>query len=382
MDYELLGARLRMAREHARLTQTEAARALEVTSATLSQYESGKRRVDALTLERLCRLYRVPLRYVFGEDISFAEWEEALRLKATELSTEGKLGIGQLVEKVHALEELYERTNTGFPGSPHLPFASLGEAAMGDEEVAEWAEKARRHYDLGMAPLPDLRGLLEALGYRVFAVPLGQGEEDLSGLSFLHPQLGPVVAINEDQAYTRWSFTLAHELAHRLFHYNRPAILSRARDRHPMEAFADRFAIHFLVPREALHERLRAQGVRSVTRPEEVVHLARYFGVSYRAMQRRLEEEHRLVPSANIAEARPVVLARSLGYFVRPYELGERPLPPEERLPRVFVELAHRAIREGRLSPRRVAEMLGLSELELEERLNPEAIVEPEELYA
>ncbi|MBI2941759.1 MAG: ImmA/IrrE family metallo-endopeptidase [Chloroflexi bacterium] len=379
MSYERLSRRLRIAREHARFSQTEAAQALGVTSAALSQYESGKRRVEALTLDQLSRLYGVPVSYFFGEEPPREDWEEALRLKAKAVSPESKAGIARLVAKVRDLEELYQRTETPLPGVPHPPFAPLPEEPFGGEEVADWAEKARRHYDLGMAPLTNLRDFLEAQGYKVFVVPFGKGEGHLSGLSFQHPRLGPIVAINGDQAYTRWPFTMAHEFAHRLYHYDRPAILSRAADARPLEDFADRFASHFLVPDEALHERLREQGIRVVSRPEQAVHLARYFGVSYRAMLHKLEQGRRLAGSSELFQAQPVALAQALGYPVRPSELGRRPLPPEERLPRVFLELAYRAVREGRLSERRVAEMLGLSDLELEERLNPELFGEPEE---
>lgn len=383
MSYERLGERLRAAREHARMTQTEAAQALGVTSATLSQYESAKRRVEVLTLDRLARLYAVPVSYFFGEDLPSDEWEEALRRKAAEVSAESKAGIGRLIEKVRGLEELYRRTETPFPGNPHPPFPALQEVAFSAEEVAELAEKVRRHFDLGVAPLNDLKGFLEAQGYKVFAVPLGQrrngeggspeGAGHLSGLSFVHPDLGPIVALNEEQAYSRRPFTLAHEFAHRLYHYNQLAILSRAADSRPLETFADRFAAHFLVPGEALHERLRDLRVRMVTRPDEAIHLSRYFGVSYQAILVRLREERRLAMSPEVASGvKPLTRARALGYLVSPSELGMRPLPPEDRLPRVFLELAYRAAREGQLSPRRVAEMLGISDLELEDRLHSE----------
>ncbi len=68
MNHERLGRRLRMAREHACFSQTEAAQALGVTPAALNQYESGKRRVEALTLDLLRRLYGVPVGYFFGEE--------------------------------------------------------------------------------------------------------------------------------------------------------------------------------------------------------------------------------------------------------------------------------------------------------------------------
>lgn len=382
MDQERLGERLRKAREHARLSQSDAAQALGVTPAAVNQYESGKRRIDALTLDRLSHLYSVPLRFFFGDDTPRADWEEALHLRADGLPTESKVGIARLIEKVHALEELYRRTGHTLPTPAHPPFAPLPERPFSREEVALWADKARRHFDLGVAPLADLRSFLEAQGYKVFAIPFGQGDGSLSGLFFLHPTLGPIAAVNEDQAYTRRPFTLAHEFAHGLYHYDRPAVLCRTRDTRPLEVFADRFAAHFLVPSEALRERIRDLAIQTVSRPEAVVHLARFFGVSYQVMLRRLDDERLLARPRDTFAARPVMLAHALGYAVSPYEFGARPLPIEEKLPRVFLELAYQAARERKLSSRRIAELLGISNVELDERLNPEVVEEPVEIYA
>lgn len=380
---EDLGDRLRRAREQAGLTQTRAAEELGVSQAALNHYESGKRRVDALTLEQLGRAYRVPLRYFFGEEVARPDWEDALCRQAAEVSAAGRQGIGQLIARVLHLEELYERTGTPFPRRPYPPFDWLPEAPFAADDVASWAERTRRHFDLGIAPLPDLRGFLEAQGYLVFTVPLGKEEDDLSGLYFSHPDLGPVVVLNEDQAYSRRPFTMAHELGHSLFHYDRPAVLCRSRDQRPLEQFADRFASFFLVPREALRQRLRESGRRTVRDPEQVVHLARYFGVSYQAMRRRLADERRLEPTTPEGrEVKPVALARALGYRPSPFEFGERPLPLEEQLPRVFLELARRVLQQEALSRLRVAEMLGVGLQELDELVRPQQVEALEEACA
>lgn len=48
----------------------------------------------------------------------------------------------------------------------------------------------------------------------------------------------------------------------------------------------------------------------------------------------------------------------------------QREIALEEMLPRTFIELGFRAVEQSKLSLRRVAEMLGISDIELEERLN------------
>lgn len=385
MNFDDLGMRLRRAREYARMSQSEAAEVLGVTPAALSQYESGKRRIDAMSVDRLSRLYAVSLRSLFREETQRPDWEESLRARSEELSPAGKSGISQLIVKIRHFEDLYRYTETPFPGIPHPPFQPLDETTYGDREAALFAERARRHYDLGTAPLPELRDFIEAHGLNVFGISLGDDEGDLSGLFFIHPEIGPIIATNEQKAFTRRPFTLAHELAHAFFHYDRPAILCRSLDHDPLERFADRFASHFLVPREALFQLLAENDHETATQAEQVVHLARYFGVSYGAMCQRLRRERKLNLSGGGEQpVAPVALARRLGYNPSPYEFGQRPLPPEERFPRVFLDLANQAIRDGVLSIRRVAGMLAISDIELEERLDPVMALaeEPEETYA
>jgi Zn-dependent peptidase ImmA (M78 family)/DNA-binding XRE family transcriptional regulator len=374
----VLGGRLRQARDLIGFNQTEAAQKLGITPAALSQYEGGKRRIEVFTLDRIARLYGVPVTYFFSAVDSVdacqpdADWESELRAMARNLSSEGKVGVAKLIQQIHHLENLYQLTETSFPGSPHHPFPALHKTDFSDYEIAEYAQKVRRHYNLGIAPLLNIKRFLDAQGYQVFSVPLGEDEHSLSGLFFTHPKLGATIVFNEQQAYTRFPFTMSHEVAHSLFHWDRPAILCR-KDAEPndaLEDFADRFASHFLIPQEGLQERLDAMEIKTVKHPEEVIHIARYFGVSYKATVHRLEADRKLGASKDVFRGvQPVRLAKSLGYRPLRYEFGERPLPPEERLPRIFLELSYLALEENTLSLRRVAEMLGISDLELEDRL-------------
>lgn len=395
MNYDILGQRLRVARERAGMTQTEAAQFIDVTSAALNQYESGKRRVDALSLERLARLYGVPLRSLFGEELVQTDWEEALRLGSETISTSSKAGIGRLIDKIYALEKLYRETDTPFPEPLHPPFAPLDNSRLKDGQTALFAaQKARSHYNLGMAPLSNLQSFLEAQGLLVFTIPFGKEENAIAGLFFLHPKLGHVIALNQDKANTCRSFRLAQGLAYSLYHHDRPAIIYCHGDNTPLQIFADKFASYFLIPSEALQERLQSLKVKAVSFPAEVVHLSRYFGVSYDTMLYRLEQENRIANSQeDFNNVQPAVLERHLGYSPSPDQFGKRFLSIEERLPRIFIELAYRAVEEDKLSLRRVAEMLGISDIELEERLYvedteefqeedlPDRVQQSEELY-
>ena len=112
-----LGDRLRQIRRRAGLTQVETARALSLMPSTLSQYESGKRRVDALTLDRLSQLYGVPVADFFVEHAKGGNWEAALRREASSLST-SKIGVNRLIANLRDLEDstgAREQVIRGFP---------------------------------------------------------------------------------------------------------------------------------------------------------------------------------------------------------------------------------------------------------------------------
>ena len=63
-----LGDRLREARKYLGLKQEEVATYLKIPRTALTDIESGQRRVEALELTRLAKLYRQPAAFFTGED--------------------------------------------------------------------------------------------------------------------------------------------------------------------------------------------------------------------------------------------------------------------------------------------------------------------------
>ncbi len=61
------GRRLKEAREYLELSQDEVARELEIPRTAISLMESGQRKVEALELQKLARLYQRPVGYFTGE---------------------------------------------------------------------------------------------------------------------------------------------------------------------------------------------------------------------------------------------------------------------------------------------------------------------------
>lgn len=71
-----IGERLRQARTAARLTQAEAAEALDIPRSAVSELEAGTRRLAAVELAKLADLYRRPERWFLGRAPG-PDWPEA-----------------------------------------------------------------------------------------------------------------------------------------------------------------------------------------------------------------------------------------------------------------------------------------------------------------
>lgn len=68
-ERERLSRRLREAREYLNLSQDEVARRVGIARAAISLIESGQRRVDALELSKLARVYQRPVSHFTSEKI-------------------------------------------------------------------------------------------------------------------------------------------------------------------------------------------------------------------------------------------------------------------------------------------------------------------------
>jgi transcriptional regulator with XRE-family HTH domain len=75
-DRQTLGERLRIAREYVGMKQEDVARHLAIPRSALSHIEAGQRKVDALELTRMARLYQRPASWFTGEQDTSSELPE------------------------------------------------------------------------------------------------------------------------------------------------------------------------------------------------------------------------------------------------------------------------------------------------------------------
>jgi transcriptional regulator with XRE-family HTH domain len=104
-----LGDRLRDARNYLGLTQEEVAAYLSIPRTALTDIEGGRRRVEALELARLAKLYRQPLSYFTGGDESAAALPPDvayLARQAASLSSQDREELGRFADYLRSRSQV------------------------------------------------------------------------------------------------------------------------------------------------------------------------------------------------------------------------------------------------------------------------------------
>lgn len=100
-----MARRLKEAREYLELPQDEVARELGVPRTAISLIESGQRKVEALELQKLARLYQRPVGYFTGEesaDIELPPQVAHLARAAAKLSNRDRDELARFAEYLRA----------------------------------------------------------------------------------------------------------------------------------------------------------------------------------------------------------------------------------------------------------------------------------------
>jgi transcriptional regulator with XRE-family HTH domain len=100
-----LGERLREARKYLGLNQEEVAEYLKIPRTALVDIESGQRRVEAIELTRLAKLYKQPVGYFTGEDAAASALPASIMFlakQAAQLSDQDKEELSRFVEYLRA----------------------------------------------------------------------------------------------------------------------------------------------------------------------------------------------------------------------------------------------------------------------------------------
>lgn len=373
-----LGDRLRTARGG--VSQRLIAEDLGVAREAISMWETGARAPSDEVLRRIAKLYGVSYGWLVGAEAGEAWSPEALMLRrAGTALTSAERSV--LLDWLTFLDRWAERLldlgagSTRGPRRPPKPLDGLG-PVYDTRRAPTLAARVRDHLGVGDGPLPDLYALLDAFGvlvYRSDGLPHVGGAGVVSGAFVNHDALGYCVFVNVRCSAGRQAFTLAHELAHALFHYPERATVSLGGDRAQEERFANAFASHFLVPGKELRG-LAKRWIGGALDEYGAVQLAAHFRVSYAMMLYRLLDEG-LAERADVDVWKtysPVALADRLGIPADPFcHAPEGADGGLDRFPMSVRNAVHLALRAGRVHVSQAADILGVEAWVLEAELAP-----------
>ena len=168
------------------------------------------------------------------------------------------------------------------------------------EEAEFQASQVRGQYRLGYRDIGDIfRFMEQAMGYLLIRYPFG--EKAMEGFAALY-QGERLVLTNSSKILSRERFTAAHEIGHHIFDFQDSGsdliadeLTGLFNKKNLAEYRADCFAAALLMPREGVNDALYELGLNQGTLTyTDVVRLQLLFGVSYRAMVRRLADLDRI----------------------------------------------------------------------------------------
>jgi XRE family transcriptional regulator, fatty acid utilization regulator len=353
MNAALIRKRLRTLREESDFSQEKLAIEMGFSDRqTLSAIENGDRKISADELVKAAKALGVALDFfvdpfsLYGE-ASFS-WRQKnvpeADLKAFEDKTGQAIGLYRWLraEQGHALPLFTQNLQLE-------PSSSYEEAEAAGDELAH------RIRQEGVAPALALTQYVqEQLGMLLLHVDAIAG---ISGAACRLPQVNTIL-INRRETEGRRHFDIAHELFHLLTWQTMPPRYldgddPRSSQDKRVEKLADSFASAVLMPTYALMPHIRARDSREVH--DWINAIAKELRVSAIALKYRLKN----IGAIKAAEAASIDDARLKFNGDATASHNTLNLPP--LFSHAFMSQVGWGIDEGRISVRRIAEMLGLS---------------------
>ncbi len=297
-------ALLTWARETAGFTPAEAAKRLKIGEDRLAAWEdpANEDSPSIPQLRKLATLFKRPLAVFYLEEAPprFAVMRDLRRLPgvgARSYSSAVQLEIRAANERRELALELV------IDLEQEIPVFALSATMQEDPETVGLRIRTalgvttdlQLHWrdNDGRAGFNAWRNRIENLGALVFQTTRFASDE-ASGFAIAADTL-PVIAVNRNDALTRRTFSLVHELAHLMIRISGVSELETDAARPPedqrIEVFCNSVAAAALIPRDVIlaEPRVVAQGARSTKWSDaEISDLARNFNVSREAALRRL----------------------------------------------------------------------------------------------
>ena len=357
------------ARERAGFTQEDVALLVGQPRTVVSNWEGGRRAPSSHQLQKLAAIYRIEIADLLtGSEPSRPEFERLIfRDAGDRLGPQAKYEIQRFLSFLDEYGVLIEAMGER-PGLMRSPY-SVVDGFSSKEDIRRKAEVARDFLGLGWGPVGDLVALADVHGITVYQAPLGSDLKlSVSGAFLPHDRVGFSILVNTETTPGRRQFTLAHELAHALFHGDHHYVDYPGK-KEAKEKFAHEFAAELLVPIKSLRSVVETLGLSRVDDAEVVVQIQRVFNVSYAMMLARLQTAGLITDNdlRRLKTVHPVRLAHDLGHSTAPDEWNQDPSARGLNLfPGRFLRLLREAFRQSRITLSGASAMTGLAEEDIE----------------
>lgn len=261
-----------LAREYRGLTQEQLGRKIGVSQAKIAKIEGGLQ-IDLSDehARMLSDALAFPVKF-FQQNEELLGWGSSAyyyRKKASITAADRKRIQGQVNLCRINLKKLLKSVE--IEAKRKLPVLDI-EDDFGDSP-SQAAHAIRTFWSLPDGPIKNITSLIESTG--VIIVPIDFGTNSIDATSIRLSEIPPVIFINSNIPADRWRWTLAHELAHLLFH---------AVPNETMEKQADEFAAEFLLPEIDIKPQFARIGK---IRLQDLANLKPYWKVSMQALLMR-----------------------------------------------------------------------------------------------
>ena len=353
----LIGARIKALREERNLSQDELARILGFKDRqTVSAIETGERRVSADELLAVVQKLGASLDYFTDPFRLVGEgrfnWRQS-GVPAAVLSAY-ELVAGQLIA-------VFRRLGTEVGEKPPLERRALRLTKSSRfEDAGEDGERFAAEHNFGDVPAGRLAEVMER-DLNILVLMVTPSHSGVSGAACRLPDLD-VVLINRDEAPGRRHFDLAHELFHILtWDAMAPVHVEDATETggaNRVEQLANAFSSALLMPARIVRAAADWRTLRGDALAAQLNATADRLEVRSTALMWRLVTLELLAKSVALAVPADAIRnnGRPTGLFAESLAAKRPPLFSKR-----FVEIVARSVEEGRVSIRKIANLLNLS---------------------
>lgn len=304
VDSDVLGSRIREARERAGLKQGELADRVDIDRTGVNKIENGTRRVTAIELSDIARALGVRMGSFFEDPLPALVSHRSSQGLDTADSKIDQL-LADLASEVEFVDSLVPPAVGLTEAASRLDGMTIAHPATHDE-ADQLAAQARELLGLdNVSPVVDLVDRVASIGLWAFVIDLGVDTADAGTLLL---KSGGVSLVNGHNKPGRQRLALAHELGHYLVQDEYSIDWRVVKSGVDVEAQFDRFARALLLPEDGLTEVWKRHSGTGELR-EAAIRAASEFRVDMSTLARRLGELNLF--QGDLAQIREVSTGRS-----------------------------------------------------------------------